>query len=151
MKYLSTLAIGSLALLLLGAGCSNDQQAIVNSQRAQIDELTKKVNDLSEAAKSADVAKQTEKENPPKVAPVSPKPVAKPAVDPAIKIEKCRTQAKDYADNLAKQAYLSAYQTAMDNGNAETAIYLLNLSAKPEHPADYEGNYDSAYLKCLDN
>lgn len=144
-------AFGSLVLFLVGAGCGNGQQDIVDSQRAQIDELTQKVNDLSEAAKPADVAKQTEKQNPPKAAPVAPKPADRPVVDPAIKIEKCRTQAKDYADNLAKQAYLSAYQTAMDNGNTETAIYLLNLSAKPEHPADYDGNYDFAYLKCLDN
>lgn len=158
MNYHPASAIGLLALFLVGAGCNNSQQDIISSQRTQIDELTKKVDELTETVKGTDGGnkveeQQVEKQKPPEVAPVAPKPepTMKPVVDPQIKIEKCRAEAKDYADGLAKKAYLSAYQTAMDNGNTETALYLLNLSAKPEHPADYDGNYDSAYLRCLDN
>lgn len=71
--------------------------------------------------------------------------------DPTIKIEKCKTQAKNYADSVAKRGYLQAFEKAQAAGDTQTAQMYLEFSFKPEHPADYNNNYNSEYIKCLDN
>ena len=71
--------------------------------------------------------------------------------EPTLKIEKCKTQAKIYADGIAKKDYLEAFQKAMDAGDTETAQVYLEFSYGPEHPADYDNNYSSEYIRCLDN
>lgn len=71
--------------------------------------------------------------------------------DPIIKIEKCKTQAKDYADKIATRDYLLAFEKAQAAGDAQTAQIYMEASFKPEHPANYDSNYNSEYIKCLDN
>jgi hypothetical protein len=73
------------------------------------------------------------------------------SVDPVIKIEKCKAQAKFSADKQAKSEYLAAMVRAQDSGDSKTAQFYLDASIKPEHPADYDANYQSEYLSCLDN
>ena len=71
--------------------------------------------------------------------------------DPTIKIERCKTQAKDYADKIAKRGYLLAAERASEAGDWETWKIYMNFSYGPSHPADYDSNYNSEYIKCLDN
>ncbi|MFA6526300.1 MAG: hypothetical protein WCT26_02700 [Candidatus Buchananbacteria bacterium] len=70
-------------------------------------------------------------------------------IDGNVKIELCQTEAKSYADKLAKEMYLKAYNDALAKGDTATAQAYLNFSFKPEHPADYDNNYSSVYTKCL--
>ena len=72
-------------------------------------------------------------------------------IDPVIKIEKSKAQAKFYADQKAKSAYLSAMIKAQENGDTETAMFYFEASIKPEHPHDYDLNYQVEYISCLDN
>lgn len=71
--------------------------------------------------------------------------------DSAVKIEKCKTQAKNYADKIAKRDYLLAFEKAQAEGDTETAQFYLQLSFKPEHPANYDSNYNGEYIKCLNS
>ncbi len=71
--------------------------------------------------------------------------------DPIIKIEKCKTQAKDYADKIATRDYLLAFEKAQAAGDTQTAQFYMEASFKPEHPGNYDSNYNSEYIKCLDN
>ena len=70
-------------------------------------------------------------------------------VDSVVKLEICRTQAKDYADKIAKRDYLLAFEKASNAGDEKTAQAYLEMSFKPEHPANYDSNYNSEYIKCL--
>ncbi len=70
-------------------------------------------------------------------------------IDPTIQIEICRTQAKDYADKVAKRVYLLAFEEAQAAGDTKSARAYLEMSFKPEHPADYDSNYNLEYIKCL--
>jgi len=72
-------------------------------------------------------------------------------IDPLIKIELCKSKAKFYADQKAKSGYLSAMIKAQESGDSETAMFLFNASIKPEHPYDYDYNYQLEYLSCLDS
>lgn len=72
-------------------------------------------------------------------------------IDPAIKIEICNAQAKNYADNIAKRDYLLAFEKAQAAGQTEAAKIYFQFSLKPGHPADYDNNYQSEYMKCLGN
>lgn len=63
-------------------------------------------------------------------------------VSDTLKIEICKTEAKDYADKVAKASYLEAYQIASKYGGTYT---------EPEHPVNYNSNYNSEYIKCLKN
>lgn len=75
---------------------------------------------------------------------------AKPAsVNTGLKIEVCKTEAKSYADGLAKAGYLKAFEEANARGDYETAKYYLQFSYGPDHPADYDSNYNSKYISCL--
>ena len=68
-----------------------------------------------------------------------------------VKIEKCKTNAKNYADDIARKSYLQAFEKELAAGNTKAAQMYLEFSYKPEHPADYDGNYNFEYIKCLDN
>lgn len=81
----------------------------------------------------------------------TPAPATVPPIDPAIKIEKCKAQAKYSADQKAKSDYLAAMIKAQEAGDSETAQFYFNASIKPEHPADYDRNYQSEYISCLDS
>lgn len=70
-------------------------------------------------------------------------------VNTTLKIELCKTKAKSYADGLAERSYLEAYEEALNKGDNETAQVYLNLSFGSEHPANYDSNYNSEYIKCL--
>lgn len=72
-------------------------------------------------------------------------------ISATLQIELCKTEAKDYADKIAKADYLKAFEDAMRRGDTESAKVYLNASFKPEHPADYDSNYNSVYIKCLKN
>ena len=72
-------------------------------------------------------------------------------VNSAIKIELCKTEAKDYADKIAKRAYLLASEKAQKAGDTATSIAYLEMSYEPKHPADYDSNYNSKYITCLKN
>ncbi len=82
---------------------------------------------------------------------VKPVTQVRKTIDPAIKIEKCKTQAKNYADGVARRDYLLAFEKAQEAGDTQTAQFYYELSRKPEHPANYDSNYNSEYIKCLDN
>ena len=73
------------------------------------------------------------------------------STDPIIKIEKCKAQAKYYADQKAKSDYLSAMIRAQEEGDSETAMFYFEASIKPEHPHDYDFNYQIEYISCLDS
>ncbi len=74
-----------------------------------------------------------------------------PQKSATLTIEVCKTQAKDYADKIARAGYLTAAQKALDEGSTESYQMYFNFSLKPEHPADYDSNYNSVYIKCLNN
>ena len=75
--------------------------------------------------------------------------IAPAPVDPTIKLETCKTQAKNYADKIAKRVYLLAVEKAIAEGDTKTAQIYLEASYKPEHPADYDSNYSAEYINCL--
>ena len=71
-------------------------------------------------------------------------------IDPSVKIEKCKATAKYAADRKAKNDYLQAFEDAQKRGDTETAQVYLEDSFEPKHPADYDSNYQAAYINCLD-
>ena len=78
-------------------------------------------------------------------------PPAKPTQDPSIKIELCKTQARAFADNEARQVYLKASDDATARGDSTLAAQYLVWASEPSHPANYDINYQSKYIDCLNN
>ena len=108
----------------------------VESSKKELLNLQTQLNELKASSINTPVIKTAVKNTP---------------IDSTIKIEKCKTQAKDYADKIATRDYLLAFEKASDEGDMESAMFYFDLSRKPEHPADYDSNYNSEYIKCLDN
>lgn len=113
------------------------------------------LNELQEQLISAKAELEKEKnkiEEPVQIPANKPQPKAQVVQqDSTIKIEVCKTQAKDYADKRAKREYLLAMEKAAAAGDSKTALFYLNLSDGPAHPADYDSNYNGEYIKCLNN
>lgn len=135
------LLIPILLLFLVGAGCTNSQQKIVEEQQKQIDSLTKSLQ-ISESSTQS-LQEQVDSLN--------NKKTVNASNDPQIKIEKCKAQAKDYADKIAVRLYLQAFEKAQAQGDTASAQMYLQFSEVPEHPADYDSNYQGEYIKCLSN
>jgi uncharacterized protein YxeA len=75
----------------------------------------------------------------------------KPTTDPQVKIESCKAKAKLSADNIARSEYLQASEAYAKDGMIEEAAFMLEASYGPNHPASYDGNYQKAYIKCLNS
>lgn len=133
-------------LILMGAGC-DDQTIIIQEQQKQISELTSKLEQLNSSTLQTKIA-PVKPIIPQKI---QPQIIIKNTEDPQIKIERCKAQAKMYADNSSKNEYLYASQEYAKKGYTEEAALMLEASLKPEHPANYDNNYGSAYVKCLNN
>lgn len=135
-KILSIITI----LLVTGAGCETAKDSTIVAQQEQINNLSKQITELT-ATISSSVKTQTYQKPAP--------PTIKVAEDPQIKMELCQTQAKIFADRIARRVYLQASEDAMAKGDEATSVEYMKLSYGPAHPADYDENYGKEYIKCL--
>jgi uncharacterized protein YxeA len=104
----------------------------------------------NETIKNMESNKEVEKPTTTTIKPMIPVRT-KPAVDPQVKIESCKAQAKLSADSIARSEYLRASEAYAKEGMTEEAAFMLEASFGPKHPASYDGNYQKAYIKCLNS
>ena len=137
-------------LLLIGAGCDNGQQKLIQDQQAQIDALKTTLKEQSEAQVQMNT-QNTQNQ-------IAPKPTVKTSPSPSnntenaqIKIETCKAQVKIITDNetYVQDTEIDDVLSKANCGADKTCVnavfkYLDNLSDTRKTT-----DYNHLYINCL--